>query len=57
MRYTKSILVLPPPEGQLSGEKVLAYLDRYYAYMDIVVHWGTAREFAAELRQRWEQSL
>ena len=57
MRYTKSILVLPPPEGQLSGEKVLAYLDRYYADMDIVVYWGTAREFAAELRQRREQSL
>jgi len=57
MRYRRSILVLPPPEGQLSGEKVLAYLDRYYADMDIVVYWGTAREFAAELRQRWEQAL
>ncbi len=31
------------------------YLDKYFGDIGIRVYWGTAREFAAELRQRWEE--
>jgi len=30
------------------------FLDKYYGHMNVRVYWGTCREFAAELRQRWE---
>ena len=29
------------------------YLNSYYASMDLQVYWGTARQFAGELRARW----
>ena len=29
------------------------YLDRYYNRLEVKVYWGTAREFAAELSNRW----
>ena len=30
------------------------YLDKYFNEQKIHVYWGVARDFAAELRQRWE---
>jgi len=30
------------------------YLDRYFDKREIRMYWGTCREFAAELRRRWE---
>ena len=50
-----SVAVLVPPGGGSDAErqKVQDYLDRYYALMDLRVYWGTAREFAADLRRRW----
>jgi hypothetical protein len=30
------------------------YLDKYFSKLDVHVYWGTAHEFAAELRRRWE---
>jgi hypothetical protein len=30
------------------------YLGHYYGKMDVKVYWGTARNFAAELRRRWD---
>jgi hypothetical protein len=31
------------------------YLDKYFRKIDVRVYWGTAREFAAELGQRWRE--
>jgi hypothetical protein len=31
------------------------YMDKYFNRIDVRVYWGTAREFAAELRKRWEE--
>ncbi|HII01185.1 TPA: hypothetical protein HA351_05905 [Methanosarcinaceae archaeon] len=39
-------------EGQ--KEKAQKYLDRYFADLYIQVYWQDCREFAAELRTRWE---
>ena len=36
-------------------ERAQNYLDKYFGKLDIRVHWGTCREFAAELRERWEK--
>ena len=30
-----------------------AYLEAYFEDMDVRIYWGTAREFAQELRERW----
>jgi len=53
---------LVPGESKLSEtqkEDARKYLDRYFgkfANQQITVYWGTCREFAAELRKRWEES-
>jgi hypothetical protein len=52
-----SVTVQLPPRAsadQPDQERVQAYLDEYYRGMQIRVFWGTAREFAAELREHWE---
>jgi hypothetical protein len=41
------------PDAQ--KEKVQAYLDKYFGNLDIRVYWGTCRDFAGELKQRWEE--
>lgn len=52
----RSIAVLvPPPEEEPGREKVMEYLEKYYDEMDIRIFWGTAREFSAELRRRWQE--
>jgi len=33
------------------------YLNSYFEKMDVKVYWGTAREFAGELRSRWEDFI
>lgn len=48
---------LVPGEDRLSKpkkEKAQEYLDRYFDELKIRVYWGTCREFAEELRKRWE---
>ena len=50
-----SIAVLKPPGDDELARRQRDYLDRYYANMNLKVYWGTAREFAAELRERWER--
>jgi hypothetical protein len=49
-----SIAVLKPSGDDDQARRQREYLERYYANMKLTVYWGTAREFAAELRQRWE---
>lgn len=36
--------------------KALDYLDNYFGASKVRVYWGTCRDFARELRQRWEAS-
>ena len=51
----KSIAVLVPPRPEEpTSAAVQKYLEKYYEEMDIRIFWGTAREFSAELRERWE---
>jgi hypothetical protein len=38
-----------------ASTEVQKYMDKYFNRIDVRVYWGTAREFAAELRQRWEE--
>jgi hypothetical protein len=40
------------PEEQKA--KAQEYLDRYFGELNIKVYWGTCRDFAAELKRRWE---
>jgi hypothetical protein len=53
-----SVAVLLPLAGpELSQEKAQRYLTSYYrqiAQLDLRIYWGTAREFTADLRRRWE---
>jgi hypothetical protein len=50
-----SIAVLKPPGDDELARRQREYLDRYYANMKLTVYWGTAGEFARELRERWEK--
>jgi len=46
---------LPPPEGPTS-DLATTYLTKYFeTRMKVRVFWGTATEFAAELRRRWRE--
>jgi hypothetical protein len=51
----KSIAVLKPPGNDELACRQREYLDSYYANMELKVYWGTAREFTAELRERWKK--
>jgi hypothetical protein len=46
-----SVTVQLPP----ASDEVQKYMDRYFDRIDTRVYWGTAREFAAELQERWEE--
>jgi hypothetical protein len=56
-RISVSVQLLPVSKDlpEESRVEVQDYLDRYFDKMDIRIYWGTAREFAAELRQRWTE--
>lgn len=43
-----SVAVQLPP-----SENARAYLSSYFGAMSVLVYWGTARDFAAELHERW----
>lgn len=55
MGFYRSIVVLKPPSDGDLAQRQRKYLDRYYGRMGITVYWGTARAFAAELRERWKK--
>jgi hypothetical protein len=48
----RNVAVLKPPGDSAVAEQQRNYLERYYRRMDLQVYWGTAREFAAALRER-----
>lgn len=55
LRRVSVAVQLSPESPNASQEKTQEYLDEYFNTMDMRVFWGTAREFAAELRQRWSE--
>ena len=54
-RLSVTVQLPPHNSGSPAREKAQEYLDEYYGQMDIRVYWGTAAEFAAELRRRWQE--
>lgn len=55
--YPHVSVQLPPSAGDAVDDRpqrVQEYLDRYFEMQSISICWKTAREFSAELRQRWE---
>jgi len=55
IRRTSFAVRLPPVSGA-QQEAAQGYLEKYLHDMDARIYWGTAREFAAELRERWVAS-
>lgn len=51
-----SVAVQLPPGSVAGAPDAQKYLTDYFDDINVRVYWGTAREFAAELRQRWERS-
>jgi hypothetical protein len=49
----RSIAVLKPPGDDDLARRQQEYLAHYYKNLSVEVYWGTAREFTAELRERW----
>jgi SIR2-like domain len=49
-------IAVMPGTAQSSPQEVQDYLTRYYQNMEVRVYWGTAQEFFAELKQRWDKS-
>lgn len=50
-----SVQLVPLREGSSEEQKLKAraYLQRYFGKLEIQVYWGTAANFARELRDRW----
>jgi hypothetical protein len=42
------------PYKERSARRIQEYLNQYFSRMSASVYWGSATDFAAELRQRWE---
>jgi SIR2-like protein len=47
---------LPPSQSPEMRERAMQYLSRYFDKKEIVVYWGSAEEFMAELGRRWLES-
>jgi hypothetical protein len=48
---------LPPGTPEQERTKVQDYLAQYFGSLRVQVYWGTAKQFVAELRDRWLKSL
>ena len=49
-----SVQLVPGNVPETRKEKAQEYLDKYFNELDIHVYWQDCREFARELRTRWE---
>ncbi len=55
-RISVTVQLPPPREGDSQAAKMQQkYLTKYFGSKDIRVYWGTASEFAEELRTRWRE--
>ena len=48
----KASLPLPADATEEDRQQIQRYLDKYFSKIEVRVYWGTAAEFAAELRER-----
>lgn len=48
-----NIAILKSSDDTDRAREQREYLNSYYANMDLQVYWGTSRQFAGELRERW----
>ncbi len=56
LRRESVAVQLPPEEMDSEQQKAQQeYLTRYFSNIDVKIYWGTARQFAAELREHWER--
>jgi hypothetical protein len=53
-RKHMSVQLVPGSVSKTQKEEAQEYLDRYFAELNIQVYWQDCREFAAELKRRWE---
>ncbi|GIK76023.1 MAG: hypothetical protein BroJett021_50110 [Chloroflexota bacterium] len=56
--YTSIAVQLPPNLSQIDMERARGYLNKYFDQLQqirVSIYWGDVREFALELRQRWEK--
>ena len=53
--YISIAVLRPPAENEPSPKEAQQYLEKYYGALNLKMFWGTAREFAAELRRRWTE--
>jgi hypothetical protein len=53
-----SVQLVPVPDDATEEERRAAkeYWEEYFAELKVRVYWGTARQFARELRSRWQQA-
>ncbi len=49
-----SVQLVPGDVSEAKKEKAQAYLDHYFSELNIQVYWQDCREFAEELRKRWD---
>jgi hypothetical protein len=54
-RISVTVQLPPEPEGSAEARLQQKYMTKYFREKDIHVYWGTAREFAAELSNRWKE--
>ena len=47
---------LPPTQAPGLREQAMQYLSRYFDKKEIIVYWGDAADFAAELGRRWAEA-
>lgn len=55
LRSLNVAVQLPPETSETERQKAVTYLTDYFWNKQVVVIWRTAREFAAELKERWER--
>lgn len=57
LRRINVAVQLPDTSADTERQKAKHYLTKYFGKTDVRVYWGTANEFTAELRERWETFL
>jgi hypothetical protein len=46
---------LPPEPSKAERQKILDYLNEYFKQIRVQVYWGEARDFVADLKERWDR--
>lgn len=53
LRRVNVAVMLPPPNLEKEQVKMQKYLTKYFEKTDVQFYWGTVREFANEIKERW----